>query len=184
MNIFYLDRNVYSCAHAACDKHIVKMITEYAQLLSGALLELGFEAPYKMTHRNHPCAKWVRGSYYNFRYLFDLITQYHVEYQIRYGREKQHGAWVKIYETIRTIGIGQIRDRFVEVFGRTGPSIPPCVVPDQYKVYSDEETLVQTADDVVQSYRNYHIGDKLRFVTYRNVQPPEWIREDLAIRDL
>lgn len=183
MNIFFLDRNIYACASAACDKHIVKMITEYAQLLSGALIELGFEAPYKMTHRNHPCARWVRESYYNFKYLSDLLTYYHVEYKRRYGQEKEHGAFVKIYEAVRHIGIAQIHDRFIEVFGRTGLSIPPCVVPEHYKVYSDEENLVQTEDDVVQSYRNYYIGDKLRFVTYRNVQPPEWIREDLAIRD-
>lgn len=180
MNIFYLDTNIAECARAACDKHIVKMITEHAQLLSGALIELGFEAPYKMTHRNHPCAKWVRESYYNFRYLYDLTYYYNVEYQRRYGPKKTHGAWEVINQAIHSISIGAIYDRFIEVFGQVGPSAPPCAMPDHYKVYSEtDEGLVQTAADVVQSYRNYYIGDKLRFVTYKNAPPPEWIREAL-----
>ena len=36
MNIFYLDHNVKSCAEQHVDKHVVKMIVEYAQLLSTA----------------------------------------------------------------------------------------------------------------------------------------------------
>ena len=36
MNIFYLDRDPVTCAKQHCDKHIVKMILEYAQLLSTA----------------------------------------------------------------------------------------------------------------------------------------------------
>ena len=36
MNIFYLDDNVVKCAEMHNDKHVVKMILEYAQLLSTA----------------------------------------------------------------------------------------------------------------------------------------------------
>ncbi len=36
MNIFYLDHDVYKCAEMHNDKHTVKMILEYAQLLSTA----------------------------------------------------------------------------------------------------------------------------------------------------
>ena len=36
MNIFYLDENPKKCAKYHCDKHVVKMIIEYAQLLSTA----------------------------------------------------------------------------------------------------------------------------------------------------
>ena len=37
MNIFYLDHNVTkSCAEQHVDKHVVKMIVEYAQILSTA----------------------------------------------------------------------------------------------------------------------------------------------------
>ena len=36
MNIFYLDHDVTKCAEMHNDKHCVKMILEYAQLLSTA----------------------------------------------------------------------------------------------------------------------------------------------------
>ena len=36
MNIFYLDNDPVKCAEMHCDKHIVKMIIEYAQLMSTA----------------------------------------------------------------------------------------------------------------------------------------------------
>ena len=36
MNIFYLDHHTQRCANQHCDKHVVKMIIEYAQLLSTA----------------------------------------------------------------------------------------------------------------------------------------------------
>ena len=36
MNIFYLDRDAKLAAQYHCDKHVVKMIIEYAQLMSTA----------------------------------------------------------------------------------------------------------------------------------------------------
>ena len=36
MNIFYFDSNPIECAEQHCNKHCVKMIVEYAQLLSTA----------------------------------------------------------------------------------------------------------------------------------------------------
>lgn len=59
MNIFYLSRDPVLCAEMHCDKHVVKMILETAQLLSTAHWELGSTAPYKPTHKNHPLALQV-----------------------------------------------------------------------------------------------------------------------------
>ena len=36
MNIFYLHKDPRQCAQMHCDKHVVKMIVEYAQLMSTA----------------------------------------------------------------------------------------------------------------------------------------------------
>ena len=36
MNIFYLSEDPVQCAKWHCDKHVTKMIIEYAQLLSTA----------------------------------------------------------------------------------------------------------------------------------------------------
>jgi hypothetical protein len=85
MNIFYLNYNPVICAQEHCDKHVVKMIVEYAQLLSTAhrvLDGIGYvelsannrkvkrfkldepreSSLYKACHINHPSAVWTRSS--------------------------------------------------------------------------------------------------------------------------
>ena len=67
MNIFYLSPDPAICAQYHVDKHAVKMILEYSQLLSTAHHVLDPDtdlAPYiyKPTHKNHPSAVWARAS--------------------------------------------------------------------------------------------------------------------------
>lgn len=61
MNIFRLDNDPISAAIYQCDKHVVKMCLETAQLLSTTHRVLdGEEASpvlYKATHKNHPSAR-------------------------------------------------------------------------------------------------------------------------------
>ena len=61
MNIFILDNDSQKCVEYHCDKHVVKMILEYCQLLSTACHVHGIavDGIYKKTHDNHPCAKWL-----------------------------------------------------------------------------------------------------------------------------
>ena len=68
MNIFFLDYDVKKCAEDHCDKHVVKMILETAQLLCGvhhATEQETPNVPYKLSHKNHPCAIWSRQSLTN-----------------------------------------------------------------------------------------------------------------------
>ena len=63
MNIFVVDHDPFVAAKMLCDKHVVKMILETAQLLSTAHHLTGSPLAcklYKMTHKNHPSAVWVR----------------------------------------------------------------------------------------------------------------------------
>jgi hypothetical protein len=59
MNIFLLDSNIKKCAQYHCDKHVVKMILESAQILSTVLRLNGVDQGYKTTHANHPCTLWA-----------------------------------------------------------------------------------------------------------------------------
>ena len=58
MNIFYLDRDTVVAALMMCDKHVVKMILESAQMLSTAHRVLDGDdyanetGMYKMAHKN------------------------------------------------------------------------------------------------------------------------------------
>lgn len=149
MNIFYLSHDVDECARYHCDKHVVKMITEHAQLLSTAVRLSGIDAGYRATHKNHPCAKWTRDSLSNWRFLKKLTKALHDEYNYRYG--KVHKSWM----VIESLPEPKIPDLGVT-------RLPRCM-PDEYKV-----------DDVVDSYRNYYIGAKQHIASWKNRQQPEW----------
>src|SRR5574343_549928 len=90
MNIFYLDHNTGVCSRYHCDKHVVKMILEYAQLLSTAHHILDKDgAPsvlYKPTHINHPSAVWARANAENYRWLVSLFIDLNKEYTFRYNK--------------------------------------------------------------------------------------------------
>lgn len=47
MNIFYLDSDITQCARFHCDKHVVKMILESAQILCSVLSLYHIETPYR-----------------------------------------------------------------------------------------------------------------------------------------
>ena len=59
MNIFYIDRDPVIAAQMSCDKHVVKMILESAQMLCTAHRVLDGDdyadqyGLYKMVHKNH-----------------------------------------------------------------------------------------------------------------------------------
>ena len=110
MNIFYLDKDPKTCARMHCDKHVVKMIIEYAQLMSTAHrvldgdpyvsqtlggrriqrwkhpLENHEKLLYKASHVNHPSGKWVRESQNHYNWLYKMWEQLCYEYTHRYGR--------------------------------------------------------------------------------------------------
>ena len=129
MNIFYLDVDPYEAARMQCDRHVVKMILETAQLLSTAHHELDGESPaYKPTHKNHPSAVWVRSSYAAYRWAWNHLRALGLEYQRRYG---------KVHKTIR-----EHLDSLYSV-PKAIPSgdfsEPPQCMPDEYK--RDDTTL-------------------------------------------
>ena len=89
MNIFFLDYDTAKCAKYHCDKHVVKMVLETAQLLCGVhhmCDNVKNQAPYKLSHKNHPCAIWTRESLSNYLYLCDLGLELCKEYTYLYGK--------------------------------------------------------------------------------------------------
>lgn len=64
MNIFLINENLEKNMQEMVDKHVVKMILESAQLLSSVyyFTEEEYLAPYRLSHKNHPCAIWTRHS--------------------------------------------------------------------------------------------------------------------------
>ena len=99
MNIFILGDSPQESAEMHCDKHVCKMMIEYAQMLSTAHRvldgnEVISESLYKVAHKNHPCTIWTRTSKENYFWLFRLWKNLSMEYTLRY--EKFHASWTKL----------------------------------------------------------------------------------------
>ena len=87
MNIFVVDEDPVVAAQQLCDKHVVKMILETAQMLCTVARNHGHEAPYKVAHPKHPCTLWVGKSAANWQWLIDHGLAMAAEYTRRYGRK-------------------------------------------------------------------------------------------------
>ena len=69
MNIFVLHEQPDVAAQILCDKHVVKMILESAQMLCTVAHNHGYDAPYRRTHPKHPCTLWAGKSQENWDWL-------------------------------------------------------------------------------------------------------------------
>ena len=110
MNIFVLDRDPKIAATMLCDKHVVKMIVETAQMLCTAASKLGHDVPYKPTHAKHPCTLWVGESKSNWNWLLDHGLEMCSEYTLRYNRTHKTQA---VIEWCKSSSIGPIKDAIV-----------------------------------------------------------------------
>ena len=172
MNIFALSFDPMKAAHALCDKHIPKMVLETAQLLCGAFPE--GTAPYKRTHYNHPCAKWVRESPFNYAWLVQHGLELAREYERRFGREHasvgaivycQDFAAKEVFaKDTRTADFAMTEASLHNVRWRGFTEPFAQAMPEQYRHHNP-----------VTAYRAYYIGEKARFAKWeRGRKPPPW----------
>jgi len=183
VNIFYLDRDPKTCAEMHNDKHCVKMILEYAQLLSTAHRYLDgtqsvgtsktgrkqtrYVLPdqresilYSATHLNHPSAVWVRQSIPNYIWLAELLEMLCNEYTYRYG---------KIHK-VESSGLMQtLKNSFPKNISSGKWSEPTPAMPDDIKVEHDS----------IASYRNYYIKNKMHLAKWKNRNIPEWFNANI-----
>lgn len=156
MNIFVLDTSPKLAAEYHCDKHVVKMILESAQLLCSALHLNGVEAPYRLTHKNHPCAIWTRESRENYEWLLDLTYRLCEEYTHRYG---------KVHKTLSS-GVVAFCNEQRKVVG-AGEFTPfALAMPDEYR-----------GECPVKAYRAYYIGEKQHIAKWSNREKPQWYKQ-------
>lgn len=180
MNIFYLDNNTTKCAEMHVDKHCVKMILEYAQLLSTAhrvidgveyldtssgrkmkRWKLGTsydDILYKATHINHPSAIWARQSRDNYMWLRSLLYRLCKEYTYRYGKVHKVES-SGLYEALSYAPINIKTGVFTE---------PTPAMPDEYIVKGDS----------IQSYHNYYNGAKVKLFSWKNRSVPRFITKE------
>ena len=153
MNIFALDTDPQVAASYHCDKHVVKMILESSQMLCTILHDKGIEAPYKPTHRNHPCTKWAAESRENFVWLLQLGFWLCVEYRSRYG--KNH----KSEEVIRFC------HKHIDLIPESPFTPFAQAMPDEFR-----------NEDPVTAYRNYYRIAKAPILTYKFTPTPTFLQ--------
>ena len=160
MNIFYLDRDPVIAAQMMCDKHVVKMILESAQMLSTAHRVLDGDGyadktgMYKLAHKNHPSTIWVRSSLENYVWLYEHMIGLMKEYTYRYGK---HHATERLIEPLSGTPVS---------IPMVGFSDPPQCMPEQCK-----------GEDTVLAYQKYYIVEKSAFATWKLRSIPEWWKE-------
>lgn len=190
MNIFYLDNDTNKCAQMHNDKHCIKMILEYCQLLSTAhrvldgneqvvksktgrnvkrwlLNDSQLESTlYSATHINHPSAVWVRQSKENYNWLANLLVNLCAEYTYRYG--KIHKCQEIGLVSLLLLSLPKnIQDKpFTE---------PTPAMPDDVKIIGDS----------LKSYRNYYNLNKTHLASWKGKinsrNEPEWFNANIRI---
>jgi hypothetical protein len=166
MNIFFIDNNPRLAATYLCDQHVVKMLLESAQLLSTLarekcdVIECDTLRLYKSTHKNHPCALWLKEHPHNWGWLWHHVCGIEKEYHERYNKSHKSMsiAW-------NAAGLLQNAYDLDEVNWESFTTPPQCM-PSRYKV----EGAYVTA------YRRYYVGEKIpKFATWKRGTPqPEW----------
>jgi len=135
-----------------CDKHVVKMIVESAQMLSTAHHVHNSEfvgEVYRKSFVNHPCTRWVCETSKNYDWLFRHFMELIGQYSLRYGKVHKCSSLV--------------------------PSLKhnPCVVGSLTPfVLAMPEKYVQK--NVVGAYRNYYVGEKSYFAKWKLGNLPKW----------
>jgi hypothetical protein len=171
MNIFYLHKDPKTCAEMHCDKHVVKMILEYAQLLSTAHRVLDGDewadrvGLYKATHKNHPSAVWARESAGNYFWLNKLFQELCKEYTKRY--DKIHGSQIRLGDYLYVLP-SSLNTGFQGI--ETGLTEPPQCMPDYCKAEGD----------AVMGYRNYYIREKSYMARWNFTPEPIWYTIGMA----
>ena len=170
MNIFYLDRDPKIAAQMMCDKHVVKMILESAQMLSTAHRVLDGDGYadrnglYKMAHKNHPSTIWVRSGYQNYKWLYDHMIALMNEYTYRYG--KKHAT-----------------ERLNDPLSK-----PPMAFKNTFKTFTDPPQCMPDyckGEDTVLAYQNYYILEKSGFARWTKREMPVFFVEKYdATREL
>ena len=151
MNIFHLDTDPVISAQMMCDKHVVKMILESAQMLATVNHKCGKKATYKPTHANHPSTLWTGKSKSNYEWLKQHGIALCNEYTYRYGKvhktEQYYYDEFDVPDVLADIGLTQFAQ----------------AMPDEYK-----------DSDPVIAYRKYYLGAKKEFARWTNRDIPAW----------
>lgn len=172
MNVFLLHDKMHLNVQAHCDKHVVKMPIEAAQILCTALHLRGTpieELPYKPTHQNHPCVVAAQRDPKYFHYVFVYGLALCDEYTYRYKKpHKTKDALLAIEQQAQKIF--DLSDMTSEQIRWGYPAYrifdgAPLCMPEHYK-----------NNNKIWAYRQYYLNEKRHIAKWTRRKQPYWMR--------
>lgn len=191
VNIFYLDHDPAVAARYHCDKHVVKMVTETAQLLSTV---------WQVVQPELVTVEWNLDSAYEGNLVgppSDELSVWHAHLGRQRIYKKTHvnhpcalwaGANTGNYEWLWRLGV-ELAYEYQHRYKRQHATLsvlytlecpppklpegeqtqPPPVMPEELTVSAGEEY------DTVASYRNLYVEAKQWLLAWTRRAPPEWL---------
>jgi len=161
MNIFYLDERPRVAAQYHCDKHVVKMILESAQILCTVANRYGIDTPYKPTHKNHPSVLWAGESKHHAEWLWRLLIELNCEYRYRFNKSDNH----KSFDVIMNKLLLYSEIGLFAAMPDNGFTEPPQCMPPLFRI----------PGHTVAAYRNYYARDKRHLHAWTGREQPYWL---------
>ena len=155
MNIFYLDEKTSEAAKLHCDKHVVKMIVEYGQLLSTAHRVLDGEL-YIDSSSGRKIKRWQHPDSDFEANLYKACKEYTHRYRVISSLSKDHATYIKLGKYLASYPVNL-------PFDKDATAVPQCM-PDDVK-----------SDDPVDAYQNYYIKYKKDFARWTNRPVPKFM---------
>jgi hypothetical protein len=164
MNLFILDQDPFISATFHIDRHVVKMPTETAQMISFVYHDQelwnkpipDFVMKFSKSHYKHPCSVWIRESLSNFLYACTLGLALYQEYQYRYNNPEKHKRAFEIMK-----------------FGLTNPPNLPDKGLTKFALAMDE--TYKLCDNPIENYREYYRKGKQHLHSWKNRPKPIWL---------
>ena len=170
MNVFCLDKDPVIAAEMMCDKHIVKMIIEYSQILS-AVVDVNYMNEYKgkdnikpskrlglpgypPNHIKHPSTMWTIESKGNAKWLLKHLRATIRQYQIRYNKRHKLEGCLMIYDA---------QMKYL--------SFPKNRKTEFVQAITDKRWHKK---DPIEAYRTYYNMEKFMFAKWKLGNIPYW----------
>lgn len=181
MNLFTLCEEISYPAHLQinaeyhCDRHVIKMILEYSQLLSTAMHVMPhtfsgckpITAPLGKSHANHPVALWACALPENAMYLLRMAVALCHEKNHRWPCRPRHAYETQLLALVEKLESNPLFNTF------------PASFPVAVKSKAGQKVHAPLLE-VVSTYRDYYVADKAGFATWRRRIKPMWflLREE------
>lgn len=169
--------SIKRCAKAHFDKHVIKMILEYCQLLSTcwhlvsnqAIHYLQENKIYKKTHIHHPCVRWILLHANNYDYVIRLALALCEEWRYRYNHTKIHGCEEKL------LFLYHHRPSLPSHIIHKSPDNPKCLQLPLPQAMPIECKKRNTVHGCVRAYRTYYKSPyKEHLVHWKKRDKPSW----------